>query len=57
METWPLLFVFGRLLSVVAKFTGPIVERNTELRKDDYMLWIGVAFVLIGVFLIGKSSN
>ena len=26
-------------------------------RKDDNIMWIGIALVLIGVFLIGQSSK
>ena len=27
------------------------------IKEADYMLWLGITLVLIGVFLIGKSSN
>ena len=27
------------------------------IKETDYMLWFGIALILIGVFLIGKSSN
>lgn len=27
------------------------------IKEADYMLWFGIALVLIGVFLIGNSSN
>lgn len=42
--------------AALARFTGPIVKKLIIKRKDDYMMWIGIALVLIGVFLIGKSS-
>ena len=27
------------------------------IKEADYMLWLGITLVLIGVFLIGKSSK
>lgn len=39
-----------------AKLTAPIMERS-KIKEDDLMLFMGIALVLIGVFLIGKSSK
>lgn len=54
METWPLRFSF-------AQITNPLMEAVKEtqntIKEDDSMLMVGIALVLIGVFLIGKGSN
>lgn len=49
METWPLSFQFANITGAIMK---DLIKRRTKI-----MLWVGITLVLIGVFLIGKSSN
>ena len=59
VETWPFLF-----LIVLKVKMDPLREINRlyygtilTIKEADYMLWFGIALLLIGVFLMGKSSN
>jgi hypothetical protein len=47
METWPLRFS----RDIYTAYYG------IKYKEDDIMTWVAVTLILVGVFLLGKSSN